>query len=261
MNLLVKCILVAGVIYLTLIVLAVFLSNRIIFPIPPASYEDLPNTLKLKTDKGAEITVMYLEAPESERLLLYSHGNAEDLGTIEERLQEFQAKGISVIAYDYPGYGTSSHKPNEAGVYAAVDAVYRYSTETLNFTPEQIALYGYSLGSGPACWLAEHYPVDRLILEGAYTSTFRVISRIRLLPFDKFDSLSRFETIDCPILLIHGTKDYIIHFWHAEKNWKSLRGEKQKLWVDGAGHTNLPEVAGSVYWDTVTSFIQHEVTF
>ena len=117
-------------------------------------------------------------------------------------------------------------------------------------------LYGYSLGSGPSCWLAERYPVNRLILEGAYSSTFRVMTRIKLFPNDKFDNFARLKNIACPILLIHGTKDRIIPFWHARKNWKVLHDEKQKLWVEGAGHVNLREFAGPQYWKTVESFIK-----
>jgi fermentation-respiration switch protein FrsA (DUF1100 family) len=51
-------------------------------------------------------------------------------------------------------------------------------------------------------------------------------------------------------------KDQIVPFSHARKIWKVLRGEKQKLWVEDAGHTNLPEVAGPLYWNTVISFIK-----
>ena len=210
----------------------------------------------MTTSEGAKITVVYLEASDSKQLLLYSHGNGEDLGMIQGILENFQERGISVLAYDYPGYGTSSHKPTESGVYAAADAVYKFAIETLHFAPEQIVLYGYSLGSGPSCWLAEHYPVNRLILDSAFTSAFRVMTRIKLLPNDKFDNLSRFKNISCPVLLIHGTKDRIVPIWHARKNWKVLHGEKQKLWVEGAGHTNISEVAGPVYWNTVLSFIK-----
>jgi fermentation-respiration switch protein FrsA (DUF1100 family) len=251
-----KLFLVLGAAYLVAIVYAAILSDSMIFPVPPASYEDTPDTLKLKTTTGAEITAMYLEAQGSEELLIYSHGNAEDIGMALDFLENFRKRGISVFVYDYPGYGTSSQKPSESGLYAAADAAYTYATQTLNFAPEQIVLYGYSLGSGPSCWLAERYPVGRIILYGAFTSTFRVITRIKLLPLDKFDNISRFKNIDCPILLIHGTEDQTVPFWHAQKNWKVLRGEKQKLWVEGAGHTNVSEVAGSLFWDTVSSFIK-----
>ena len=242
--------------YLGAMVFAAIFANDIIFPKVPPSYRDGPDTFKLKTSEGASITSMYLEAPGSNRLLLYSHGNGEDIGMVYQSLERFQEEGISVLLYDYPGYGTSSHKPTETGVYAAAEAVYTYATQTLNFTPEQIVLYGYSLGSGPSCWLAEQYPIRRLILEGAFSSAFRVLSGVKLLPWDRFDNLSRFSTIDCPILMIHGTRDRIVPFSHAKRNWKFLSGDKQKLWVEGAGHLDLQEVAGPIYWETVIPFIK-----
>lgn len=253
---LVKFLLILAIFYLVIVVCSDSLSNAIIFPTFPSSYEDDDNILKLETNRGAKISACYLKAPGSSQLLLYSHGNCEDIGTILNHLKKFQERGISVLVYDYPGYGTSSHKPTEDGVYAAADAAYKFAIETLNFTSEQIVLYGYSLGSGPSCWLAERYPIGRLILAGAFISSFRVVTQIKLLPTDKFDNFNRLKKIECPILMIHGTQDRIVPFWHARKNWKVLRGEKQKLWVEGAGHTNITEVAGPLYWNTVISFIK-----
>lgn len=255
-KMLIKLFMILVIAYLVALACAVVLSDSLIFPVPPASYRDKPGTLKLKTVEGAEITTVYLEAPAAEKILIYSHGNGEDIGSIFNFLRNFQRRGISVLAYDYPGYGTSSQQPSESGSYAAADAVYTFATQTLNFAPGQIVLYGFSLGSGPSCWLAERYPVDRMILDGAFVSAFRVVTGKKLFPIDKFDNISRLKGIDCPVLLIHGTEDQIVPFWHAQENWKVLHGEKQKLWVQGAGHLNVPEVAGSLYWETVTSFIK-----
>ncbi len=245
-----------GIIYLSGVIYAASVADRMIFPHVPTSYEDGPDTFKLKASDGADITATYLEAPAATRLLLYCHGNGVDIGMIRDFLEIFQTAGISVLAYDYPGYGTSSGEASESGVYAAADAAYTYATQTLNFAPEQITLYGCSLGSGPACWLAERYPIDRLIMDGAFSSTFRVMTRIKILPWDKFDNLSRLRSINCPTLIIHGVLDETVPFNHAKQNWTALRGEKQKLWVEGAGHNNLIEVSGPIYWDTVLPFIK-----
>ena len=244
-----------GLAYLGGILYAATFADKMIFPEVPQSYTDGPETFKLQASDGAAITATYLEAPAARRLLLYSHGNAADLGMIRSYLEMFQAAGIAVLAYDYPGYGTSSNKASEAGVYAAADAAYRHATTVLNFAPAQITLYGRSLGSGPSCWLAQRYPVDRLILDGGFTSTFRVMTRIKLLPWDKFDNLARLPSIDCPVLIIHGTLDETVPFTHAQNNWAALKGAKQKLWVEGAGHNNLRELCGQRYWDTVLPFI------
>ena len=255
-NMLIEILLILTVVYVILLICSDTIANTLIFPNVPVSYQDESDTLKVETSEGAKITAIYLKALEAKHLLLYSHGNGEDLGMIRSILENFQKRGISVLAYDYPGYGTSSHKPTESGVYAAADAVYRFAIDSLNFKPEQIVLYGYSLGSGPSCWLAERYPVYRLILEGAFTSTFRIMTHIKLFPNDKFDNVSRFKNIRCPVLLMHGTRDQVVPFWHAKKNWKVLHGPKEKFWVEDAGHVNLPEVTGSRYWKAVESFIK-----
>jgi pimeloyl-ACP methyl ester carboxylesterase len=252
--LLITCVIV----YLSGMVYAASVADRMIFPHVPVSYSDGPKSIKLQTDDGETITATYLEAPETKFLLLYSHGNGVDLGMLRNFLEHIQSAGISVIAYDYPGYGTSTGKASEAGVYAAADAVYRYATQTLQFAPEQITLYGRSLGSGPSCWLAARYPVAKLILDGAFTSTFRVITRVKILPWDKFDNLARLRSsITCPTLIIHGMLDKTVPFSHAKQNWEAVQGEKHKLWVENAGHHHLRQVAGPIYWQTVLPFIKN----
>jgi pimeloyl-ACP methyl ester carboxylesterase len=249
-----------GLAYLCGIIYAAIFADGMIFPDVPATYTDGPQTFKLKTRDGEAITATYLEAPKATRLLLYSHGNGEDLGDIRPLLESFQAQGISVLAYDYPGYGTSSGEASEAGVFAAADAVYAHATTQLNLAPEQITLYGRSLGSGPSCWLAERYPVAGLIIEGGFSSTFRVITRVKVLPWDKFDNLRRLRSIKCPVLIIHGTADATVPFAHAIQNWSVLKGDKHKLWVEGAGHNDLIQAAGHSYWDTVLRFIRRELS-
>jgi pimeloyl-ACP methyl ester carboxylesterase len=233
-------------------------SEALIFPAPPSSYEDDAGIIKLTTKLGDRIACYHLRATKAKKLLLYSHGNGEDIGNARDFLKNFPQHDISVIAYDYPGYGTSTGKPSEAGCYAAIETVYAYATEQLGYAPENIILYGRSLGSGSASWLAQQVPVAGLIFECAFTSTFRVLTRVKLLPWDRFNNYARLQKIKCPTLLLHGTADEIVPLSHAEKNWTAIRSKKQKLFIDGAGHNDIVEVAGRTYWDTVLPFILGE---
>ena len=255
-NVLILLFAVLSVGYLGLCVFAHFASDAMIFPAPPASYLDDAETLKLKSTVGDQISAYFLKAEDSGEVLLYSHGNGEDLGDIRPVLTEFQQKGISVFAYDYPGYGTSTGVPSESGAYAAADAAMRYLIDELGYKPESITLYGRSLGGGPSCWLAERYSVAGLILDGTFTSTFRVMTKVKILPFDKFDNLSRLPNLNCPVLMIDGKQDRVVTFSHALKNEKVLAEEPETLWIEDAGHNNLIELAGDSYWDTVIAFIQ-----
>lgn len=241
--------------YLGLVLYALIRADALIFPKVPASYTMSPDIRLLKSSDGEQIASYYLPVTDAGVLLLYCHGNGEDIGDARPLLEQFQHNGIATLVFDYPGYGLSSGKPSEAGCYAATLAAYHYAVKELGYHPEQISLYGRSLGGGPACWLAAREPVGSLILDGTFSSTFRVMTERKLLPWDKFDNLAQFQKIDCPVLLLHGTEDRTVPFTHATKNYAAVRGEKYKLWVDGAGHNNLIELAGDRYWSTVLNFL------
>ena len=232
------------ILYASLNLYAAICANNMIFPAPPSSYLDDDHILKLKANDGISISAYFLKAESSDRLLIYSHGNGEDIGQLRPLLEYFQKLGTSILAYDYPSYGTSTGQKSESGSYAAIAAAYKYATETLEYSPQKITLYGRSLGSGPSTWLAERVIVAGLILDGAFTSTFRVMTGIKLLP-----------NIKCPILMIHGTDDQVVPFTHAQKNWKRIKGDKYKLFVQGAGHGDIIENAGDDYWNIVRPFI------
>lgn len=235
---------------------ALLRANALIFPVPPSSYEDDSSQIQLTTRDGTVLPAYHLPAEASQELLIYSHGNGEDIGMARPFLELFQRRGISVLAYEYPGYGTSREAPSEAGCYAAIEAAYQFAVQDLAYAPARITLYGRSLGSGPSTWLAQRERVKGVILDGAFTSTFRVLTDVKLLPWDRFDNYARLPDIDCPILIIHGTEDRTVPFSHALRNWKRNQGPKQKLFVEGARHSNLIELAGDAYWDTVVSFIR-----
>ncbi len=129
-------------VYIALIVLALS-SDSIIFQPQPSSYTDASLTTSLAksfpagqvlhlASGGQKITTIYLPNPDARYTLLFSHGNAEDIGETLFFLNSFYNTGFSVMAYDYRGYGTSTGKPSEQGVYEDVNAAYDYLTRELH---------------------------------------------------------------------------------------------------------------------------------
>jgi hypothetical protein len=102
--------------------------------------------------------------------------------------------------------------------------------------------------------LASNHKVAGLILESPFVTAFRVVTRIPLLPFDKFRNIDRIKSVNCPVLVIGGKADKIIPFWHGEKLFEAANEPKFKLWVDDAGHNDLVMAAGNSYWDTIKRF-------
>ena len=123
-----------------------FRADSMIFLPQLASYQDDGSILKLPVSQDETISALYLPNPKSTYILLYIHGNAEDLGDIRPQLERFHRWGYSVFAYDYRGYGTSDGKPSEKRAYQDAETAYQYLTEQLKIPGDRIIVYGRSVG-------------------------------------------------------------------------------------------------------------------
>jgi len=241
-------------IYLALLIVAVFMSDGMIFLPHPSSYRDSPEILKLTSTNGKQISAVYLPNPSARFTLLISHGNAEDLGDGHSWHEDLRRAGFSVFAYDYQGYGTSQGKPSEHNAYDDEEAAYDYLTRQLQIPPNRIIIYGRSVGTGPAVHLAARKPAAGLIVQSPFVSAFRVLTRVPLLPFDKFPNSRDIRRVHCPVLVIHGTADQVIAFWHGQKIYVLANEPKQSYWVQGADHNDLEFVAGAQYIAALQKF-------
>ncbi|HSJ07270.1 MAG TPA: alpha/beta hydrolase, partial [Longimicrobiales bacterium] len=252
--------------WLALAAFAWLMADRMIFLPPPPSYSaDQPGIMFVLTEDGASVATLHLPSPDAEFTLLFSHGNAEDLGHALPFLELLREAGFGVIGYDYRGYGASTGgRPTARAASRDHAAVYRHATETLGIPPSQIILFGRSVGSGPATELAAELtraaagdPARQpagLILESPFTSTFVVLTRVRLLPFDRFPNLSHIREVEAPVLVIHGTDDEVIPVAHGRRVYDAAPGPKQALWVEGARHNDVLSVAGARYFQALQEF-------
>lgn len=108
------------------------------------------------------------------------------MSSVRHLLAEYQRHGYSAAGYDYEGYGASAGKPSSAAACRDIEAVYHYLTGEKGISPAEIVVIGFSVGSGPACYLAEKYPVGALVLEAPFASAFQVVLPFGGLPGDRF---------------------------------------------------------------------------
>jgi len=203
--------------YLGLILISQLFSNSIIFQPPRTSYKDSAKIIKIKTADGAIISAIYLANDNAKYTILFSHGNAEDLGYVYPYLQALQAHGFAVLAYDYRGYGTSSGRSSERHAYYDSRAVFDYLVNQLHVPTNRIIVYGRSLGAATALDLATQHVLAGLIIDTPFVSAFRVMTVLPILPFDKFNNLKKIKQVQCPVLVIHGMRDRVIPLWHGKK--------------------------------------------
>ena len=256
MEIILYSLLAIAIIYALIMLFAFFCSKPMIFPAPAASYDpSLPGLRYIPLSSG-QITAFYLEAEQGDApyTLLYSHGNAEDIGTQLPILKEYASNGWNVLIYDYPGYGLSNGSPSEEAVIASAEAAYQYLIHELNIPADKIVLYGRSLGGGPTIDLASRFENAGVILECTFTSIFRVVTRVAILPWDIFKNIDKIQDIKTPLLIFHGDKDIVVPFSHGQKLYDKAIEPKKNIWINGGGHNNLIELMGKKYWDELQTF-------
>lgn len=248
-----RCVRFFVVLYVSLGAYAYFFADWMLFRPQPSSYRDTAEILKL-TSGGHRISARWLPNPRAKLTILYSHGNAEDTGDGSLWLEELHALGFSVFAYDYRGYGTSEGRPSEAGAYEDVNAAFEHVTQKLGVPESRIVAFGSSIGGGPSVDLAARKQLAGLVLQSTFVSAFRVVTRVRLLPFDAFENLKKIPRVRCPVLVAHGLSDGLIAPWHGRALLDAANEPKSSLFVEGAGHNDFLQRANGKFQRKLREF-------
>jgi len=234
--------------------------TKVVFQPPPRSYEPSHRLIELKTERDEKIPAYFIRKRGAHFTLLFSHGNAEDLGLILGYFVEISdILGVNFFLYEYSGYGTSTGSPAEENVYADIKAAYQYLRDRLQIPWEQIIPYGRSLGTAPSTYLASITPVRGLILQSPMLSIYRVPFHMRFtLPGDILCNIDRVSKIRCPVLIMHGTRDELVPCWHGHKLYElcKAKGLKSTAYiVQNADHNNLEIQAGDAFYEQLKIFL------
>ncbi|KAJ6684343.1 ALPHA/BETA-HYDROLASES SUPERFAMILY PROTEIN [Salix viminalis] len=204
--------------------------------IPEVPRKDDVDVLRLRTRRGNEIVAVHIKHPRASATLLYSHGNAADLGQMFELFVELSNRlRINLMGYDYSGYGQSSGKPTECNTYADIDAAYKCLKEQYGVKDDQLILYGQSVGSGPTVDLASRVPNLRgVVLHSPILSGMRVLYPVkRTYWFDIYKNIDKIGMVNCRVLIIHGTSDEVVDCSHGKQLWELCKEKYEPLWING----------------------------
>jgi fermentation-respiration switch protein FrsA (DUF1100 family) len=186
----------------------------------------------------------YLPANKSDAVLLLCHGQAGNLSARGQGLPEYaRLFNASMLIFDYPGYGISDGEPTEQGCYDAAESAYDW-LRAKGFKPEQIIIYGESLGGGVAIELATRRAHSALLLVNTFANLPEVAQRVYpwapVVPVmrNRFDSESRIAKCRSPIFLTHGTADRLIPFAHSLRLYEKITATKEFLTREGKNHTD-----------------------
>ncbi|ROI27741.1 Protein ABHD17B [Anabarilius grahami] len=278
-----------------------------------AREKDAIECFMTRTSRGNRIACMFVRcSPNARYTLLFSHGNAVDLGQMSSFYIGLGSRiNCNVFSYDYSGYGASSGKPSEKNLYADVDAAWHALRTSLNdstwaefiskglvrirpsaitashcsklvcvclkyglgvckllpnrttwygIRPENVIIYGQSIGTVPSVDLASRYESAAVVLHSPLTSGMRVAfpDTKKTYCFDAFpNDVADEAPVTSPVLVIHGTEDEVIDFSHGLALYERCQRPVEPLWVEGAGHNDV-ELYGQ-YLERLKQFVAHEI--
>lgn len=240
-------------VYVLLGAYAWFFADNMIFLPPSSSYAKNDGIIYIKHNDGQLATIQH-HNKSARYTILYSHGNAVDIGHLRHLFADFYQHGYSVLAYDYSGYGLSSGQPSEQQAYDDIERVYTYLTEQQGVAPENIIVYGHSLGAAIALDLASKKKVAGLVLEAPFVSAFRVLTRVTLYPFDKFSNIDKLPDLNTPVYFMHSRDDRVVPFWHSQELLSHTHQPTSHYWLDHAGHDGI-SFSGEEYWSRLEVFL------
>ena len=209
-------------------------------------------SVTLDTSDNEQLHAWFVPADPARGTLLFCHGNAGNISHRLDSIRLFHELGLSVLIFDYRGYGQSSGKPTETGTYRDAGAAWQYLVEQRGIPPQRIILFGRSLGASIAAELASRQAAAGVILESAFTSVPDVAAKfypwlpVRWMSRYQYNTLKKLADIHSPVLIVHSRDDEIIPYTHGENLFAAASEPKQFLQLRG-GHNDGFMVSGDGY--------------
>ncbi|MEL7140588.1 MAG: alpha/beta hydrolase [Cyanobacteria bacterium J06643_4] len=221
----------------------------------------LPNeTISIFSDEPQQV----LSEPKT-MLYLYGVGpNKGDRHAIS-RIAAFRQLGFSVLVVDYRGYGESQGNfPTEERLYEDAQAAWDYLLTELQISPEDVVVYGESMGGAIALNLATQQPdAAGLIIQSSFTTMadavkYKPIGKllpVKLLLTEKFNSLERIRNLQMPVLLLHGADDKSVPVRMSNELYNAAPEPKRQLIIAGANHNSIYQPGADSYLKAIEAFV------
>lgn len=258
--------LAAAAVYALFCAALFFLQDGVIYQ-PSREVDLVPSDAGLRyedvlfgTSDGVALHGWFIPAEEpSGEVLLFFHGNA---GNISHRLGSisiFHDLGLDVFIFDYRGYGRSEGKPSEEGLYADGRAALGFLLQK-GYSPEDVIVFGRSLGGAIAARISFETPPAALILESTFTSLASIASKaaplfpVRLLLRSGYRTDRILPDVHCPVLVVHSHEDDIIPYSNGTKLFELAPEPKRFLRISG-GHNEGFLLSATAYRKGLASFL------
>ena len=228
-------------------------------PVPRGSDE-----LHVEVELGCRIHLRRYLSPGARFSLLYFHGNGEIVSDYDSLANHFNTLGSELTVCDYRGYGRSEGTPTLRNGLNDAKVVYRHLKDNSKLK-SKVCVMGRSLGSAPAIELCVQFPeIACCVIESGYATPVPLVER-RGLRIDEttpeedamFNNSYKIRLVECPLLIMHGEEDFLIHPQEARLNYENA-GSKHKILdiLEGVGHNDMMMACDNAYFGSLTRFFE-----
>lgn len=260
--------LLAGLYFLLVLCMYIFQDRLLYFPDQPGrEYVKVPTDVgleyeevRISTTDSVVLDGWFVPADKARGVVLFFHGNAGNISHRHDSIQIFNSLGLDVLIFDYRGYGQSTGTPSEPGTYLDSEAVWRYLVEERSIPPQNIILFGRSLGGAIAVHLASEQNPAALIVESTFTSVPDLAAElypwlpVRSMSRFHYNALQKMRSVTCPVLVVHSPQDEIIPIRHGRRIYAAAQEPKDFLEISG-NHNNGFLLSGTFYTAGLDHFL------
>ena len=218
------------------------------------------DSVSFETKDGVKLSGWFVPSEGARGMILFCHGNGGNISHRLESIQILHQLGLDVFIFDYRGYGQSEGKPTEQGTYQDAEAAWQYLTEERQVNPNEVIIFGRSLGGAVAAWLAQSNTPGALILESTFTSLPDIAGKlypyvpVRLLLRFHYNTAEYLGRVNCPVLIVHSRNDEIMPFGHGRRLFEMAKEPKEFLEITGT-HNEGFITSGKRYAEDLHAFI------
>jgi fermentation-respiration switch protein FrsA (DUF1100 family) len=236
------------------------------FPTPgedvtPRTYGIAFEPITIATADGERLRAWRMDASSPRARVLYFHGNGGNLSNWAPILAAIVKRGYSIAAIDYRGYGLSTGRPTERGLYRDADAFVR-AVWTDGDARVPTIFWGRSLGTAVAAYAATVRKADGLVIESGFPdgrSIFRgspLFAVLSLFATYRFPTAGFVNRARVPVLQMHGDRDSVIPFALGQELFGRIEGSKQFVVIAGADHNDEAPRDAAAYWGAIDRFVE-----
>jgi len=207
-----------------------------------------------------KLTAWFIPAENARFTVLFCHGNGGNMTHRLDTINILNELGLNCFIFDYRGYGASEGKPSETGTYRDVEAAYKWLTKKKKILPENIILFGRSLGGSIAAYLATKVEARALIIESSFTSYIDIGKKfypympVRLAARFGYPTIDYVRSVHMPVLIIHSRNDEVIPFEFGLRLYDAANEPKEFIEISGS-HNDGFLFSGQIYRNAWSNWI------